>query len=91
LRVTSAWIKDERSIMSRVNFALTVPASDSVLLVAHNQTPTGALWTTVLSSCTQMAYNCVAVRRYAAESSFLFFTSETLSMRIMDSDTTKRL
>ena len=34
---------------------------------------------------------CVAVRRYAAESSFLFFTSETLSMRIMDSDTTKRL
>jgi hypothetical protein len=34
---------------------------------------------------------CVAVRRYAAESSFLFFTSETLSMRIMDSHTTKRL
>ena len=34
---------------------------------------------------------CRCPLRYAAESSFLFFTSETLSMRIMDSDTTKRL
>jgi hypothetical protein len=34
---------------------------------------------------------CRCPLRYAAESSFFFFTSETLSMRIMDSDTTNRL